>query len=294
MRALTCLAVAALVLLAIAPVAGQSADGFEYEELGRIRHESLGDDVVRSGRIVLQPGATLPMSEFSGEWTVQVESGILAVEGSFGRLQVNDSIADAIVASDDSTLWVRPRSQLGFDDGITMRWSNPGDEPTVLMTMSIIDEEDEPILTLDEAETRRQELRVEPFEHPVVKRIVLRKPGSRVCDHEITIRDRSGRLIDARVPDPVELRFVERDPGPTGVALGPIAGWGKGHGLLVTWLGSDCGPTARIDIGEDVSAVRIETLCHCDGAGGDHSVILQLEGWTDIDDVEAFQQGWDR
>ena len=294
MRALSCLAVAALVLLTIAPVAGQSADGFEYEELGRIRHGSLGDDVVRSGRIVLQPGATLPMSEFRGEWTVQVESGILAVEGSFGRLQIDDSIADAYVASDDDTLWVRPGSQLRFDDGITMRWSNPGDEPTVLMTMSIIDEEDEPILTLEEAEARRHEAQVEPFGHPVVKRVVLRKPGYRVCDHEITIRDRSGRLIGARIPEPQELRFVDRDEGPTGVSLGPISGRGKGNGLLVTWLGSDCGPTARIDIGEDVSAIRVETRCQCDGAGGIHSVVLQLEGWTDVHDVEAFLRGWDR
>ena len=64
--------------------------------------------------------------------------------------------------------------------------------------------------------------------------------------------------------------------------------------MLVTWLGSDCGPTARIDIGENVSAIRVEQLCSCDGAGAIHSVVLQLEGWTDIDDVEAFQKGWDR
>lgn len=293
MRALSCLGVAALVLLTIAPVAGQSADGFEYEELGRIRHESLGDEVVRSGRIVLQPGATLPMSEFRGEWTVQVESGILAVEGSFGRLQVDDSIADAYVASDDDTLWVRPGSELRFDDGITMRWSNPGDEPTVLLTMSIIDEEDEPILTPEEAEARRQQARVEPFQAPVIQRVVLRKPGYRVCDYEVTIRDRSGRLVGARLPEPGELRFVDREAGPTGVALGPIASGGRGHEMLVTWLGSDCGPTARIDIGQDVSAIRVETLCHCDGAGAIHSVVLQLEGSTAIDDVEAFQKGWD-
>ena len=275
------------------PVVGLSADGVDYEEFGHIRHELLGDDVVRSGRIVLEPGATLPMSEFSGEWKVQVESGILVVEGSFGRLQIDDSIADAYVASDDDTLWVRPGSQLRFDDGSTMRWANPGDEPTVLMTMSIIDEEDEPILTLEEAEARRREARVEPFGHPVVKRVVLRKPGYRVCGHMITIRDRSGRLIGARIPEPQELRFVDRDEGSTGVSLGPISGRGKGHGLLVTWLGSHCGPTARIDIGEDVSAIRVETLCQCDGAGGIHSVVLQLEGWTDVHDVEAFIKGWE-
>ncbi len=295
MRVLIGLVLAVGLALSAAPIVGQSADGIDYEEFGHIRLELLGDDVVRSGRIVLEPGETLPMSEFSGEWKVQVESGILAVEGSFGRLQIDDSIADAYVASDDDTLWVRPGSQLRFDDGITMRWSNPGDEPTVLMTMSVIDEEDEPILTLEEAEARRHGARVEPFEHPVVKRVVLRKPGYRVCDYEITIRDRSGRLIGARIPEPEELRFVDRFEGlyDNDVVLGPIAGRGKGHGLLVTWLGSDCGPTARIDIGQDASAIRVETLCFCDGAGGIHSVVLQLEGWTDVHDVEAFLKEWE-
>lgn len=68
--------------LAAGPVVGQSADGVEYEGLRYIRHLRLGDDVVRSGRIVLQPGATPSMSEFSGDSKEEVDSGILAVEGS--------------------------------------------------------------------------------------------------------------------------------------------------------------------------------------------------------------------
>jgi len=233
----------------------------------------------------------MPASEFSGRWSVRVDSGPLEATGSVGGIMVDGEFAESYDAEAEfGRLTVRPGSRFRFRDGTRMSWSNPGDEPTVLFTLVIIDEDHEPILWIGEAEARHREASVNPFKGEVVKRLVLRAPDGGPCDHKLVIRDLSGQLLGARIPNDDELRFLGRGEAieGNGIAIGPVVSLTKGHEVLVSWLGTPCGPTSRIEIGKDVAAIRVENLCACDSAGATHSVVLRLEGgWTDIDDVEG-------
>ncbi len=169
-----------------------------------------------------------------------------------------------------------------YDDA-AMAWANEGTEPVVVLSGAMVDYDNDPIRRFDE-EPRFEDA----FHHKVVKRVVIEGINWLDEPYKIIVRDRSGRLVDAREPSEAELHWLEAAlPIPEeGVAFGPDAFlrtdvWE----LMLRWNGGICGPDATIDIGTDASAFRVNntTRINCDAVGATQWLALTLKG----DRVEA-------
>ena len=101
--------------------------------------------------------------------------------------------------------------------------------------------------------------------------------------YRITVADRSGRVIGARVPTQRELRFARVGYPPSDVqdiGIGPVAVIGPHVSeMLIQWGGTPCGPVVTVDVAKDLGAIRvIDRTPGCDAAGIEYWLVLRFRG----------------
>lgn len=261
-------------LAAEAPIDREEFPGVIHERLSLSWPTSgFDDDLLMLIRTTLEPGASIPPSVFNGDWATSVASGTLSVTGVDGHVVVRRGGLNP-----GKTRMVAAGKSLESYDDAAMAWANEGTEPVVVLSAAMVDYDHDPIRRFDE-EPRFEDA----FHHKVVKRVVIEGINWLDEPYKIIVRDRSGRLVDAREPSAAELHWLEAAlPFPEeGVAFGPDAFlrtdvWE----LMVRWNGGICGPDATIDIGTDVSAIRVNnrTRSRCDSVGAAQWLALTLKG----------------
>lgn len=280
-RGLATLALAAGLTLGSVGATGAEDEPIDREVQLGVTHERLAmnwtsdadDDVVLLVRTTLEPGARIPPSVFHGDWAVRVDTGTLSVTGVEGHVVVRRG-----GLSPGKTRRIVAGKTLESYADAAMVWANEGPEPVTLLSAMEVDYGEDPITRFD-AKPRFEDA----FRSKVVKRVLIEGVNWLDEPYQIVVRDRSGRLVDAREPSEAELHWLGTAfPFPEeGVAFGPDAflrddAWE----LLVRWNGGICGPDATIDIGTDISAIRVNdtTRTDCDAVGTTKWLALVFRG----------------
>jgi hypothetical protein len=281
MRDLGSLALAAGLALGGAAAAAAEDEHIDREVQRGVAHERLAmnwtsdadDDVIHLVRTTFEPGARIPPSIFHGDWAVRVDAGTLSVTGVDGHVVVRRGGLNP-----GKTREVAAGKTLESYADAAMAWANEGPEPVTVISAVEVDY-GEDLITRFDAKPRFEDA----FSGKVRKRVVIEGVNWLDEPYKIVVRDRSGRLVDAREPSEAELHWLRTAfPLPeAGVAFGPDAflrtdGWE----LMVRWNGGICGPDATIDIGTDVSAIRVNntTRTSCDAVGATQWLALTLRG----------------
>ncbi len=280
-------AMASLVMLVLAAptvaedelFAGDYVDG---EDLRGVTHEILsdtwledGDDHLMQVRTTLEPGAVIPASVFSNDWASTVVSGaltVVAVEGGFSESKKGPRR----VFEAGSTLYT--------DATGVYRWENRGLLPVEVLSAVLFDNGHDPIRRAQDHPRFE-----DGFPGEVVKRLVIR--GTNVFDerYRVVVRDRSGRLLEARMPT-----ARESDWAWAGTSVGDdiafVAGtpYARGTRLMVGWRSFPRGPDAVIDIGADLHAIKVIDRYQggCDASGEWHDVALLVRSEDALESEE--------
>ena len=265
------------------PIDRQVQLGVTHERLAMNWSSDADDDIILLLRTTLEPGSRIPPSIFHGDWAVRVDAGTLSVTGVEAHVLVRRGGLNP-----GKTRKVAAGKTLESYADAAMAWANEGPQPVTLLSAVEVDYGEDPITRFD-AKPRFEDA----FRSRVVKRVVIEGVNQLDEPYQIIVRDRSGRLVDAREPSEAELHWLGTAfPFPEeGVAFGPDAFlrtdvWE----LMVRWNGGICGPDATIDIGTDVSAIRVNntTRTNCDAVGATRWLSLILRGErVEADEIEG-------
>ncbi|MFO1539535.1 MAG: hypothetical protein ACKOTZ_03675 [Chloroflexota bacterium] len=225
----------------------------------------------------------MPATRFVGDWLMRVQSGVITVtlvDGSAGLWSATGSGDDLVDLGVDGAvdrpigagqvLWAGPDAVLTLE--------NRGTDPTVVLSTVVTRGQDVVILPVDPDASPGA-----AFRDPVVKRIVLSGPGRSGDRFRITVADRSGRVIGARLPSASELRFAgggDLDGDVRELDIGPVADLDRGtRELLVQWGGTPCGPVVTLDVARELDAIRlVDRTPGCDASGVGYAVVLRIRG----------------
>jgi hypothetical protein len=226
-------------------VDGESFFGVSHEILS-YQWLNFGDDYLLNVRTTLDPGAVIPESAFNRRWSSTVAQGeliVVVIEGSVpdgkkGRRHVYEA---------GSTLYA--------DEGHVLKRENHSLLPVEVLSAVVVDVDHDPITRAADVPRFDQ-----AFNGRVAKRIVLK--GLNFIDepYRVVVRDRSGRLVAARMPTPRESDWAWAGTH-TFDEIGFVAGdpYLPGSRLMVGWISFPCGPDAIIDVGEDLVRSRSST-----------------------------------
>lgn len=221
-------------------------------------------------RTTLQPGAELQGIGQPGTALSRVESGSVAVTTTDGRVTILRA-PDVVSELDAGASGVVLAGQsIVSDVDATMTWFNVDSVPAVILTSRL----------LDAPEMRRADPDPAALQAPVFKRFVTFGPRLGGTRGRFTVKDRSGKVVRARVPTQRELRFWS----PVGSGVGPLAQVRPGlRELLLFWEGGVCGPIVTLDVAKDLRTItRTDRSPGCDAAATGHWLVLQLRtGWFD-------------
>jgi hypothetical protein len=115
---------------------------------------------------------------------------------------------------------------------------------------------------------------------PVVRTMVVRGAGPVGQQATYTIRDQSGWVVGARVPDERERRNWPLELfGPT-----PVRATGRDtFDLLVTWSGGGCGPNITLTVAPRLRTMRpVDRSPGCDASAMNHWLVLELRATVGI------------
>jgi hypothetical protein len=201
---------------------------------------------------------------------------VMGIDGGAGSAGVTGNEEDPFEGSPSRVLTAG--QSLWFGPDTVMTWENRGAVPLSALTTAIVDVASDSMVVVD------------PAAHPdptprgkVVKRIVLTGPEMTGDRYRITVADRSGRLIGARVPTQRELRFARVGYPPSDVqdiGIGPVARIGLHvFEMLIQWGGTPCGPVVTVDVAQDLGAIMvIDRSPGCDAAGVSYWLVLRFRG----------------
>jgi hypothetical protein len=230
-------------------------------------------------RTTLAPGAVMPPTRLAGEWLIRVAEGILTVTLVDGSADVIDvDLADGGSVVEGRSTLVGSDQELVTSPDAVMAWENRGSQPVSLLSVATIPGDDPPMTVVDPDAPVTAGI-----SGPVIERRVLRGRSVAGGRYRITIADRSGRLIGARVPSERELRFAgpgQRSGDDPDLSIGPLA-WLEGDRseLLIRWAGTPCGPIATVDIAQDLSLIGfVDDTPGCDAMGVPYALVLRFRG----------------
>lgn len=279
--------VAALTsLILVAPTAAEeelyAGDYVDRESVPGVTHEILaadwleyGDDHLMHVRTTLEPGAGIPASVFSDYWASTVESGeltVVALEGGLARRkrgprQVFEAGSTLYATSDD-----------------VLRWENRSLLPAEVLSAILFDQDRDPITRAEDFPSFEQ-----AFKGDVVKRVVLKGTNNYDEPWRVVVRDRSGQLLDARMPTARESDWAwAGTPYREDVAFVAGPPYLPGSRLMVGWMSFPCGPDAIIDLGQDLRAIQVIDRYRggCDSSGEWHDVALTVRSGDAIEGEE--------
>jgi hypothetical protein len=255
--------------------------GITQERLGSADLELLGLGIDLR-RMTLAPGAALPPTHFDEGWLVRLEDGELEIAVTQGRAVISgDASPDGrwLEAGDTGTLFAGDR--VVVDGRSIVSWRALGTVPAVVLMSGVVRSPEAALAAVTDEPTTE-----DLFDGDVIRRFVLTGPGATEGRSRITVADRSGRVIGARVPTERDLRFAGGgDPpvhhqGHPDLRIGPVA-WLEDpvRELLVRWTGTPCGPVVTVDVARELAAIRIiDRTPGCDAAAMGHSVVLRFRG----------------
>jgi hypothetical protein len=253
--------------------------GVTHERLGMGWLDDRFDDRIESWRSSLEPGAMMPATRFTGDWLMTLEAGGLVVTLIEGRAAIVDADGPrGFREGPPATEMIAPGETLQVGPDAVLAWENRGTAAATVWSSAVIPGGDDAMVRVDPDAAP-----VDPFVGPVIERRVLSGPGQTGDRYRITIADRSGRVLGARVPTERDLRFAHAGDPPVGnrdIGLGPVAFLpGNVRELLVWWMGTPCGPIATVDVAQDLSAIRVvDRTGGCDAAGMGYAVVLRIRG----------------
>lgn len=262
--------------------------GVTHERLGT-RSSLDGAGRIELLRTTLAPGAIMPPTRLAGEWLVRATEGILTAWLLDGTADVIDvDLEDVGAMPEGRATPIASLQEIATGPDAVMIWENRGAQAVTVLSVATIPGDDPAMSEVDPAAPMTPAI-----SGPVLERRVLRGQSVAGGRSRITIADRSGRLIGARVPSERELRFAgpgRRSRDDADLRIGPVARLsGRRSELLVRWWGTPCGPIVTVDVAQDLSAIRlVDRTPGCDAMGVPYALVLRFRGHVpDIADIEA-------
>jgi hypothetical protein len=281
MRALGAAAVAVAAVVLGSGAAAQApspeaspAGGPSQELLGVTFPDVMGRDRLVLLRTTLEPGQRLDDVGWGGASVSWVQSGELTLTVDAGTVLIAPAGGEGGMVADGDT------AQLGALDTIRggpetrMSWANEDRSQAIVLTSAIIPEGGGDGTSLPGDSPAPTETPGPKEAPPVVRTVVVRRTGPVGQPATYTIRDQSGWVVGARVPDEEELRSWPRELfGAT-----PVRATGRDtFDLLVTWSGTGCGPTVTLTVGPRLRSMRlVDRSPGCDASAMGHWLVLEL------------------
>lgn len=282
MRVLGVASVAAVALAAVVLGTGVAAQSPSpdpspatrpfQELLGFTFPDAVGRDRLVLLRTTLTPGQRLDDIGWGGSSVSWVQSGSLTLTVDAGTVLVAPAGGAGGMVADGDT------AQLGALDTVRggadtrMSWANEDVSAAIVLTSAIIPAGSGDGTSLPgESPAETPGPKEAP---PVVRTIVVRGTGPVGQPATYTIRDQSGWVAGARVPDEQELRGWPRElSGAT-----PVRATGRDtFDLLVTWSGGGCGPDITLTVGPRLRSMRlVDRSPGCDASAMGHWLVLEL------------------
>jgi len=257
-----------------APVAAPS--GVSQELLGSTFPAGSSDSRLVLVRTTLGPGERLDGVGWAGSSVSWVESGSLTIDVIAGTMTVAETDQSGGTLADGEAWTLGSLGTVRAGPKTVMDWANDTATRATVLTAAVIPSDasvgDPTSLPgASPAPTPTPGPKEAP---PVLRTVVLRGTGPLGQPSVITIRDRSGWVMGARVPDERELRGW---PGELSGA-GPVRATGRDtFELLLTWSGSGCGPVVTLTVEPRLRSMRlVDRSPGCDASAMGHWLVLGL------------------
>lgn len=225
-------------------------------------------------RTTLEPGDRLDDIGWGGSSVSWVQSGALTLLVDAGTVMIGPPGGDGGMVADGDSATVPARFTMRGGPETRMTWTNDDVSQAIVLTSAIVPARGGDGTSLP-GESPAPTATPGPKEAPpVVRTIVVRGTGPAGQPATYTIRDQSGWVAGARVPDEQELRTWPRELfGAT-----PVRATGRDtFDLLVTWSGSGCGPTITLTVGPRLRSMRlVDRSPGCDASAMGHWLVLRL------------------
>lgn len=225
-------------------------------------------------RTTLEPGERLAGVGWGGSSVSWIESGSLTVLVEAGTIRVGGPGEDGgMVADGDSWTGDAFDTVLG-GPATRMAWTNDDGSRVTVLTTAILPEDGGDGTSLPGGSPTPTETPVPKQAPPVVRTIVVRGTGPVGLPATYTIRDQSGWVVGARVPDEREMRSWPREL----LGATPVRATGRDtFDLLVTWSGGGCGPNVTLTVAPRLRSMRlVDRSPGCDASAMGHWLLLQL------------------
>lgn len=265
----------------VAPSAAPSAAGASQELLGFTFPAGSSDSRLVLVRTTLEPGDRLAGVGWAGSSVSWVESGSLTIDVIAGTMTVAETDHSGGTLADGETWTLGSLGTVRAGPKTVMDWTNDTAARVTVLTAAVIpsdasvgDPTSLPGASPAPTPTPGPKEGPPVLRMVVLRMVVLRGTGPFGQPSVITIRDRSGWVVGARVPDERELRGwpMERS------GAGPVRATGRDtFELLLTWSGSGCGPVVTLTVEPRLRSMRlVDRSPGCDASAMGHWLVLRL------------------